>query len=155
MEIDYKHKYLKYKLKYIHLKSQIGGDKIDNYKNNIIENFDELFNSRGYETNGYDDLSKNISDFTNFLTNVTDDNKKIIIQSLDKFTPIINILTIRLKKLKEIINNISSKSCGKTQHCIKSYTEKKDKYKKLKTNLKELIKTLENIHKTYKKQSTK
>jgi hypothetical protein len=153
MEIDYKQKYLKYKLKYTQLKSQIGGDdKIDEYTQNIIHNFNELGESRSYQTKGYEELSKNITDFTNFLT--TDDNKKSINQSLDKFEYIINILKEKLKLLKIYTKNISSDRCV-DEGCRDAYIEKKDKYTKLKTNLKELRKTLKKIHKTYKKQSKK
>ena len=124
MEIDYKQKYLKYKLKYTQLKSQIGGDEIDKYKENIIKNFDELFKSLGYETNDYDDLKSNITDFTNFLTNITDDNKKSIIKSLHKFEYIINILKDKLKLLQEITTKISSKRCV-DKGCKYAYKEKK------------------------------
>jgi len=154
MEIDYKQKYLKYKLKYTQLKSQIGGDEIDKYKENIIKNFDELFKSLGYDTNGYEELSTNITNFTDFLTNITNDNNKINIESLDKFTRIINILTLKLTKLQEITKNISSNRCV-DKGCKDAYKEKINNYTKLKTNLKKLIKTLKNIHKTYKKQSKK
>jgi septation ring formation regulator EzrA len=155
MEIDYKQKYLKYKLKYTQLKSQIGGDdKIDEYKENIIKNFDELFKSLGYETKDYEELSTNISNFTNFLTDITDDNKKIIIESLHKFKNIIKILTLKLTLLKKITTKISSDRCV-DKGCTDAYKEKINKYTKLITNLKELIKTLKNIHKTYKKKSKK
>jgi hypothetical protein len=118
MEIDYRQKYLKYKLKYKTLQSQIGGD-INILYNNIkqyIESFLNTASGLQYDQTEYDNIVTNITDLYNFLSDKNNKNKIIKITNYDQR---ITYLTKQYDLIQNILNNMSTiqKNCCKNQDC--------------------------------------
>jgi hypothetical protein len=154
--MEFKNKYLKYKLKYLTLLNQIGGN-IEQMYNNIIRelaNYDKQIDHENKHPNKT--LILHINDLLTFLK--TPHNKSLKLKS-DKLDKMINKLISYIKEIEEYIiiiapfheNQYSEKmknyinKCLNKDECIKEYTQKVETYKTLKRNLSILIGKLNNL----------
>ena len=149
MDTDYKQKYLKYKLKYLELCAQIGGNKeFEKLYNILINTKDEFKGAWGSQTADIYNTSKKSADKLESFIHDNDNKNALSNMTIEYIDDKINNLN---RFISALIGNISTTKTNKNRGCNKECKNNSDdkikKYNILITKLKNITNILTHIKK--------